>query len=171
MLLEPVPIDQGRGPVEGVYHCTMWRPNTRPGGARVRDKDMYFLSKAQIAITSTTHCVLGRWYASSRACLPQLIRWRDSGYWPQWPYCRHTLSCDTHGWSRAGMIRRRLQQCKQHKHTDYSSSLGEPRQQMTTSDQTLLVTVDHDCVAVCCDWLRLRARTCLETRHQSSGRH
>ena len=69
----------------------------------------------------------------------------------------HTLSCDTHGWSRAGMIRRRLQQCKQHKHTDYSSSLGEPWQQMTTSDQTLLVTVDHDCVAVCCDWLRLRA--------------
>ena len=58
----------------------MWRPNTRPGG--VRDKDMYFLSKAQIAITSTTHCVLGRWYVSSRACLPQLIRWRDSGYWP-----------------------------------------------------------------------------------------
>ena len=44
---------------------------------------------------------------------------------------------------------------------------GGARQQMTTSDQTLLVTVDHDCVAVCCDWLRLRARTCLETRHQS----
>ena len=158
--------DQWRGCI--IVTCGDLIPDQEGRGAR--DKDMYFLSKAQIAITSTTHCVLGRWYASSRACLPQLIRWRDSGYWP-WPYCRHTLSCDTHGWSRAGMIRRRLQQCKQHKHTDYSSSLGEPRQQMTTSDQTLLVTVDHDCVAVCCDWLRLRARTCLETRHQSSGRH
>ena len=158
--------DQWRGCI--IVTCGDLIPDQE--GRGVRDKDMYFLSKAQIAITSTTHCVLGRWYASSRACLPQLIRWRDSGYWP-WPYCRHTLSCDTHGWSRAGMIRRRLQQCKQHKHTDYSSSLGEPRQQMTTSDQTLLVTVDHDCVAVCCDWLRLRARTCLETRHQSSGRH
>ena len=158
--------DQWRGCI--IVTCGDLIPDQEGRGAR--DKDMYFLSKAQIAITSTTHCVLGRWYASSRACLPQLIRWRDSGYWP-WPYCRHTLSCDTHGWSRAGMIRRRLQQCKQHKHTDYSSSLGEPRQQMTTSDQTLLVTVDHDCVAVCCDWLRLRARTCLETRHQSSGCH
>ena len=46
------------------------------------------------------------------------------------------------------------------------------RQQMTTSDQTLLVTVDHDCVAVCCDWLRLRAWPELvsrpDTNHQTA---